>query len=104
MSIPTFIQVVLIALKLIGVIHWSWLWVLSPTWLGFGIVFLITVISAGRESAAEMKNPTRSVDFSNTPLARYTNPHMDDADDLGFYDDDDEDDWEIVDDDERKTG
>lgn len=27
------LQVVFITLKLCGVIHWSWLWVLSPIWL-----------------------------------------------------------------------
>lgn len=33
-----------IALKLCGVITWSWLWVLSPLWLGLAAVFLIAVI------------------------------------------------------------
>ena len=27
------LQVVFIVLKLVGVIHWSWLWVLSPLWI-----------------------------------------------------------------------
>jgi hypothetical protein len=28
-------------LKLTGYIAWSWLWVLSPFWLGFTIAFII---------------------------------------------------------------
>lgn len=35
-----------IGLKLDEVITWSWLWVLSPLWLGFAIVFLFVIIVA----------------------------------------------------------
>lgn len=41
------LQIVFIVLKLIGKITWSWLWVLSPLWIGaaIGIIaFLIAVI------------------------------------------------------------
>lgn len=41
--------IVFIILKLCGVITWSWLWVLSPLWIGLGIaliVFLIIIIVA----------------------------------------------------------
>ena len=31
--------IVFVVLKLIGVIHWSWLWVTAPFWGGFAIVF-----------------------------------------------------------------
>lgn len=44
--------ILFIALKLIGVITWSWVWVLSPLWipfaflaLVFGAVGLLTVLS-----------------------------------------------------------
>jgi hypothetical protein len=33
-SLPAFASPVFIALKLAGVITWSWWWVLSPLWLG----------------------------------------------------------------------
>jgi len=37
------LTILFIALKLTGVITWSWLWVLSPLWISFGLglVFLI---------------------------------------------------------------
>lgn len=45
------LTIVFIVLKLLGVISWSWLWVLSPIWISlavslviFGFVFLIWVI------------------------------------------------------------
>lgn len=37
------LAVLFIALKLTGVIHWSWLWVLSPLWISF-IIFMIVII------------------------------------------------------------
>lgn len=38
------LTIVFITLKLLGVIKWSWLWVLSPLWLGYGIIFGILAI------------------------------------------------------------
>lgn len=37
------LALVFIVLKLINVINWSWLWVLSPLWLPF--ITLVTVMS-----------------------------------------------------------
>lgn len=36
------LTIVFIVLKLCNVINWSWLWVLSPLWIGF-IVFLVVL-------------------------------------------------------------
>lgn len=36
--------IVFIVLKLCGVIHWSWWWVLSPIWIGVGLAVVITLI------------------------------------------------------------
>ena len=36
--------ILFIALKLCGVIHWSWLWVLSPLWIPLAIVVLVVVL------------------------------------------------------------
>lgn len=35
------LTIAFIVLKLVGVISWSWLWVLSPIWITFIIVLLI---------------------------------------------------------------
>ena len=35
---------VFIVLKLCGVINWSWLWVLSPFWIGAVLVILLAII------------------------------------------------------------
>ena len=32
------LTVLFVGLKLTGVIAWSWVWVLSPLWLGFAVV------------------------------------------------------------------
>ena len=38
------LQVAFIVLKLCGVIHWKWVWVLSPIWIDAVIVFVIATI------------------------------------------------------------
>lgn len=38
------LAIVFIALKLLGFIQWSWLWVLSPLWIPFVAIFAIVVI------------------------------------------------------------
>lgn len=49
-SLTSLLTVLFVALKLLGIISWSWWWVLSPLWIGlaftlvvllFGIVILI---------------------------------------------------------------
>jgi hypothetical protein len=40
---PTLLLILFIALKVCGVINWSWLWVLSPLWISF---FAIVVLEA----------------------------------------------------------
>ena len=39
------LTILFIALKLTGVIKWSWLWVLSPIWITFAIVAAIILIT-----------------------------------------------------------
>jgi hypothetical protein len=34
------LTILFVALKLLGAIAWSWLWVLSPLWIGIPIVLL----------------------------------------------------------------
>ena len=41
LSFSSLLTIVFIALKLCGLITWSWLWVLSPLWIPFVIVITI---------------------------------------------------------------
>jgi uncharacterized membrane protein (DUF106 family) len=38
------LTIVFITLKLLGVIHWSWLWVLSPLWISLALTIAICVV------------------------------------------------------------
>jgi hypothetical protein len=44
-----------IGLKLTGNIDWSWLWVLSPLWISFGISVLVWVLVTIAISIVEKK-------------------------------------------------
>jgi hypothetical protein len=53
------LAIVFIILKLTHVIAWSWLWVLSPLWIGFvlwllllGVLFGLTLLSTAQAKAA----------------------------------------------------
>ena len=38
------LQITFIVLKLLGKINWSWLWVLSPTWISLILAIVIITI------------------------------------------------------------
>lgn len=38
------LQILFIALKLLGVINWSWLWILSPIWLSILLVAIVVLV------------------------------------------------------------
>lgn len=38
------LTIVFIVLKLVGVINWSWLWVLSPLWIEIIIAIILAII------------------------------------------------------------
>lgn len=40
------LTIAFIVLKLTGVISWSWLWVLSPLWITFLLVLVLSIIIA----------------------------------------------------------
>lgn len=44
-SFAGLLTIVFIVLKLCHVIAWSWLWVLSPLWLGFAIVGSLSLLA-----------------------------------------------------------
>ena len=53
--------VVFIVLKLVGVIDWSWWWVLSPFWISFGLTVLILLVAVVIVAIREViKNKRRS--------------------------------------------
>ena len=42
-GLGTVIGIVFIILKLVGVIAWSWWWVLSPFWISFGLALFLVI-------------------------------------------------------------
>ena len=38
------LTILFVALKLLGVISWSWIWVLSPLWIGFALVLILFIV------------------------------------------------------------
>ena len=45
-SFAGLLTIVFIVLKLVGIINWSWIWILSPLWIsaGLGLLILIPII------------------------------------------------------------
>jgi hypothetical protein len=39
------LTITFIVLKLLKVINWSWLWVLSPVWISFGLGFIFILFA-----------------------------------------------------------
>lgn len=46
MTLTSLLAVLFIALKLTGVIAWSWVWVLAPLWIGIPLALATTIIAA----------------------------------------------------------
>jgi len=44
-GISTVVLVVFVILKLVGVIDWSWVWVLSPLWIGLAVPLLVYLVA-----------------------------------------------------------
>ncbi len=40
------LTIAFIVLKLCKVITWSWVWVLSPLWIGFALAIVILIVTA----------------------------------------------------------
>lgn len=40
------LTILFIALKLIGIIEWSWVWVLAPIWISWAIALVLLIIFA----------------------------------------------------------
>lgn len=53
-SLTTLLTVLFVALKLLGIISWSWWWVLSPLWIGLAfplvvLLFEIVILIASKD-------------------------------------------------------
>jgi len=53
------LTIVFITLKLCNVIQWSWLWVLSPLWIGLALALAIFAIIIGIAAVAAMFDKPR---------------------------------------------
>ena len=47
------LAVVFIVLRLCGVIHWSWWWVLAPIWMPLALIVVVVVIVGVVTAAAK---------------------------------------------------
>lgn len=49
MSLWGVLTTIFVVLKLVGVIDWPWIWVLSPLWIGFlvGCVVIAVIVAIG---------------------------------------------------------
>ena len=43
-ALPGLLTLLFIALKLLGVVSWSWLWVLSPMWISLCLIILVVAV------------------------------------------------------------
>lgn len=46
LGLSSVLTIIFVVLKLVGVINWSWWWVLSPAWIGIGLWLIVVIIVA----------------------------------------------------------
>ena len=46
LGLGSVLTIIFVVLKLVGVIDWSWWWVLSPTLISIGLVLIVAIIFA----------------------------------------------------------
>jgi len=46
LGLASVLGIIFIVLKLVGVINWSWIWVLSPFWIGFALWLFFVILIA----------------------------------------------------------
>lgn len=59
LSFSGLLTIIFIVLKLIGVIEWSWVWVLSPLWISVGLslaIYLIGMLVVGIIAIIKLKD------------------------------------------------
>jgi len=45
-GLPTTLLLLFVVLKIVGVIDWSWWWVISPFWITAGLAVLVLLVLA----------------------------------------------------------
>lgn len=70
-SFASALGLLFIGLKLAGVIQWSWLWVLSPFWIGLAILIPVCLIVLALSGAAKFFNNVRRNRAFNRSLRKY---------------------------------
>jgi hypothetical protein len=80
MGVSTILTLIFVVLKLVGVIHWSWWWVLAPTLITvglsigaiiiFGIVFGIVALIVHSSD----KKTRKAAELRRTTIAAHLNP------------------------------
>lgn len=43
-NLPVVLTILFVTLKLVGVIAWSWLWVLAPLWIPFAVWLVVAAV------------------------------------------------------------
>ena len=52
-SVLDVVLIVFVILKLTGLIHWKWVWILSPIWIQLALALVILIVKTAREPADE---------------------------------------------------
>lgn len=50
LGLGSVLTIIFVVLKLVGVIDWSWWWVLSPTLISIGLLIIVAIIFATIEA------------------------------------------------------
>lgn len=61
-SIFTVLTLIFVVLKLCGLVNWSWVWVLSPVWIGAILVVILLIINVIIVLHDDNKKNSRSTD------------------------------------------
>jgi fatty acid desaturase len=56
LGLVSVLTIVFVVLKLVGVINWSWLWVLSPIWIDLLLFVVIFCVLYALSERAERKD------------------------------------------------
>jgi sterol desaturase/sphingolipid hydroxylase (fatty acid hydroxylase superfamily) len=57
------VSLVLLNLKLLGIISWSWLWIFAPLWVPLGITTAAIIITIVIEFLIFVFSPNRQIEF-----------------------------------------
>ena len=70
LGIVSVLTIIFVVLKLLGVIKWSWIWVLSPLWISAVIVLAVfsVILIGGRIKKGKWQLPTSKAEQLSTHL------------------------------------